>query len=391
MTTTPRPVESREDRIRHATTEPDITRRLDQARLNAARELAATTEPYAAGDAAPRQSFATYLDREERNQLDARAAAAEQERDDALDDRDSLRRQLDNLHEAYARATTEREQARAEAASLRPRLALARRSIDGLEADLRSQTRALREALAERDQARETVHHDIARQLDILAADPAILRDWLTTCQPQPTGFGELLQALAEKLRRGDAPVLGSVVGRAQDPTIRPAAWEQHATDAITDAWTHVEDDAAVTAQRLAEMAVRAIIDAGLAGPGGRCRQCGATFPRTLPAGQDPLCWTCDSAEQTCLDEPDLWQYGRYDHDDQRVIAYEGTPRLITPRVLRRPLTATGPWTPATIEEPPPGCPATVWDGPSSFRCGLGAKSGVCAVHGRFRPAEGTS
>lgn len=33
------------------------------------------------------------------------------------------------------------------------------------------------------------------------------------------------------------------------------------------------------------------------------------------------------------------------------------------------------------------GCPATVWDGPYAMCCGRGAKGGVCAVHGRFRPA----
>ncbi|TDB79605.1 hypothetical protein [Micromonospora sp. KC721] len=33
----------------------------------------------------------------------------------------------------------------------------------------------------------------------------------------------------------------------------------------------------------------------------------------------------------------------------------------------------------------PAGCPKTMWDGPYSYRCGLGAASGVCARHGRFR------
>lgn len=31
------------------------------------------------------------------------------------------------------------------------------------------------------------------------------------------------------------------------------------------------------------------------------------------------------------------------------------------------------------------GCPVTVWDGPYSFRCGLGEGVGNCAYHGPFR------
>lgn len=31
-----------------------------------------------------------------------------------------------------------------------------------------------------------------------------------------------------------------------------------------------------------------------------------------------------------------------------------------------------------------PGCPVTVWDGPYSFRCSLGAERGKCAYHGSF-------
>lgn len=179
----------------------------------------------------------------------------------------------------------------------------------GQAADDRSQDRAIREALAERDQARAelaaaraTVHRDIARHLGWLATDTALLRDWLTTCDPMPTSYAELLGHLAHKIGRGDdAPSPGSAPTGAQG--IRPADWERKAVDAVTDAWTYVEDDAAVTAHRLAEIAVRAVIDAGLAGPGGRCRQCGATYPRTLPADQDPLCWTCASEEVVGLPE----------------------------------------------------------------------------------------
>ncbi|MET8352692.1 hypothetical protein [Micromonospora sp. NPDC005206] len=38
----------------------------------------------------------------------------------------------------------------------------------------------------------------------------------------------------------------------------------------------------------------------------------------------------------------------------------------------------------------PAGCPKQEWDGPFSYRCGLGADVGVCAKHGQFRhePAD---
>lgn len=35
-------------------------------------------------------------------------------------------------------------------------------------------------------------------------------------------------------------------------------------------------------------------------------------------------------------------------------------------------------------EDGKPGCPVTVWDGPYSWRCSLGAATGRCAYHGRF-------
>ncbi|MEU4777489.1 hypothetical protein [Micromonospora sp. NPDC023633] len=152
-----------------------------------------TTEPYAAGDAPTDRSFATYLTADARDQLDARAATAEQERDDALDDLRELRAHHTELHTR----------------------------LNATENDLRSQTRAVRKALAERDQAREHVHHDIARQIAMLATDPSLLRDWLTTCQPQPTGFGELLHALADKLRKPSPAGLGSSC-RAQEDELAP-------------------------------------------------------------------------------------------------------------------------------------------------------------------------
>ncbi|GHJ11194.1 hypothetical protein TPA0907_55610 [Micromonospora humidisoli] len=89
----------------------------------------------------------------------------------------------------------------------------------------------------------------------------------------------------------------------APDP-IRPADWEQRAIDAVREAlqappFVH-------PAVRAAAIAVRAIIDAGLAGPGGRCPDCGSTYPRTLPPGEDARCWTCSTEDQTGgLDEPD--------------------------------------------------------------------------------------
>lgn len=35
----------------------------------------------------------------------------------------------------------------------------------------------------------------------------------------------------------------------------------------------------------------------------------------------------------------------------------------------------------------PKGCPVKVWDGPYSYRCGLGASVGRCAYHGPFDPS----
>lgn len=97
---------------------------------------------------------------------------------------------------------------------------------------------------------------------------------------------------------------LGSPADRAQD--IRPAAWEQQAIDAaaagLGDAWSVLATDP-TSGRRLATAAVRAIIDAGLAGDGGRCPQCGTRYPRTMPAGEDQRCWTCATEEVAGLDE----------------------------------------------------------------------------------------
>ncbi|MEU8186038.1 hypothetical protein [Micromonospora carbonacea] len=85
----------------------------------------------------------------------------------------------------------------------------------------------------------------------------------------------------------------GSGEDRAQG--IRPADWERVAIDATRDALSAAWPN--LGAGAVAEVAVRAIIDAGLAGPGGRCPACGSTYPRT-PDPADPRCPTC-SAEPT--------------------------------------------------------------------------------------------
>ncbi|WP_330438803.1 hypothetical protein OHB44_27930 [Micromonospora sp. NBC_00821] len=70
-------------------------------------------------------------------------------------------------------------------------------------------------------QAEHDAHRDIARQIAMLAADPPLLRDWLTTCHPLPTSYVELLQALTDKLGRGDQPPLDSVSPGAQEGVTR--------------------------------------------------------------------------------------------------------------------------------------------------------------------------
>ncbi|MEU5549222.1 hypothetical protein ABZ738_05585 [Micromonospora sp. NPDC047793] len=114
--------------------------------------------------------------------------------------------------------------------------------------------------------------------------------------------------AVSARMTLGEAlDELRRIIGPAADEPIRPADWEQQAIDAVqaalAAAWGHLAEDPVHTEQ-IAITAVRAVIDAGLAGAGGRCRQCGATYPRTLPAGQDPLCWTCDTGDQSDPDQP---------------------------------------------------------------------------------------
>ncbi|WP_329013143.1 hypothetical protein OG271_03870 [Micromonospora rifamycinica] len=140
----------------------------------------------------------------------------------------------------------------------------------------------------------------------------------------QPAGYEVVVTALHQDglgaLRSGDVAV-SAVVDQADGATatealaqvlralggpetIRPADWERDAIDAARDAVL----DARLAgnpahADQLAGTAVRAIIDAGLAGAGGRCSGCGRTFPRTPHAGS--RCWTCATEDQTGLDEPD--------------------------------------------------------------------------------------
>lgn len=87
---------------------------------------------------------------------------------------------------------------------------------------------------------------------------------------------------------------------------LRPADWERQAVDAVctalADAWSFLRTDP-VNATRLADVAVRAIIDAGLAGPGGRCPTCQATYPRTMPPGTDARCSTCSTWSQAAAEE----------------------------------------------------------------------------------------
>ncbi|MFI6266138.1 hypothetical protein [Micromonospora sp. NPDC051006] len=118
----PRPVPTREDRMRDARTD-----------------------------------FATYLTSSERDQLDARAACAEQERDDALDDRDQARRERDqNAADLQAIANTN-DRLRTDLAAAQAHHTELHNKIAGLENDLRSSRRAVRELLADLTDAGNTI------------------------------------------------------------------------------------------------------------------------------------------------------------------------------------------------------------------------------------------
>ncbi|MGC5033054.1 hypothetical protein [Micromonospora sp. DT229] len=122
------------------------------------------------------------------------------------------------------------------------------------------------------------------------------------TCDQHPPSKARTMR----HMHRADQCPATAPVPPAPAQEIRPADWEQQAIDAVqaalADAWGHLTEDPVHTEQ-IAITAVRAVIDAGLAGAGGRCRQCGQTFPRTLPADQDPLCWTCETEQQDGLPE----------------------------------------------------------------------------------------
>ncbi|MEV4767773.1 hypothetical protein [Micromonospora humida] len=116
------------------------------------------------------------------------------------------------------------------------------------------------------------------------------------------------LNVSAETLERLHGPTVEAIVVPAEPEPIRPADWEQRAIDAVEDALAAAWPDLAadpVHTEQLAIIAVRAIIDAGLVGPGGRCPRCGSTYPRTVGLGEDARCWTCATEDQTGLDEPD--------------------------------------------------------------------------------------
>ncbi|MFF3867373.1 hypothetical protein [Micromonospora sp. NPDC001898] len=145
---------------------------------------------------------------------------------------------------------------------------------------------------------------DLATRWIDAAGIPVIGRDvraWLDQLGvPVPVGIWPLMAEIRRAvIAAGDA---GYDAGRRAQG-LRLATWEQQAVDAVrdavADAWPHLG------ASVVAEVAVRAIIDANLAGAGGRCPSCGATYLRTMPAGADQRCWTCSTADQTGgLDEP---------------------------------------------------------------------------------------
>ncbi|NBE80334.1 hypothetical protein [Micromonospora rubida] len=129
----------------------------------------------------------------------AETAAMVRDRDAALDERDQARREhgeaLAHLTDAWAAFNR---------AGLQSPTASVADLIGQLAAERTRTVERLVAAMDERDQTRADVHRDIARDISYLAADPALLRDWLTTCQPAPVSYGELLHHLGEKIGRGD-------------------------------------------------------------------------------------------------------------------------------------------------------------------------------------------
>ncbi|TBL44270.1 hypothetical protein EYA84_02170 [Verrucosispora sp. SN26_14.1] len=277
-------------------------------------------------------SFAAYMTAVERDQLDARAATAEAERDEALATLTDVWHALNaggatgpaTAADHITRLAAARDAAQVDAAQWGARAAQhaeqrdsLQRDLNGAGAELRSALRANRELTAERDNLAQALEHAESVRIDrddsvwsprpdgrwyTRYLDPMTLNEIENAFGPTRAGLFIALDDEQDE-EQDDAPV---PAGPAQEP-IRPADWEQQAVGAVqaalADAWGHLAEDPVHTEQ-IAITAVRAIIDAGLAGPGGRCRQCGATYPRTLPAGQDPLCWTCDTGDQSGPDQP---------------------------------------------------------------------------------------
>ncbi|AYF30625.1 hypothetical protein CSH63_24910 [Micromonospora tulbaghiae] len=213
-------------------------------------------------------SFTTALADLEHDQLHARAATAEQERDEARDDRDAARRERNEWEQTAAQLGKQLDEMCAARDVLRAQLTTHKATI-----------KALNEQVA--------TAHNALRNLAQAYTDA-------TGTTPPPPVLGS-----SPRAQGGPAPA-----GPAEQG-IRPPAWEQHATDAVSAALaqTWSWSDRSVMPARIAEVAVRAIVDAGLAGPGGRCPTCGATYPRTLPAGEDQRCWTCSTQEVVGLPE----------------------------------------------------------------------------------------
>lgn len=182
------------------------------------------------------RTFATYLDAQERARLDARAATAEQERDDALDDLTQAWAALNRAHVAdpaasvgqlIDRLAAQRDQARAEVERVTAQRDTLRVTADEM-------TRAVKRLVPERDTARrlaamyerELGYADAERQ-EAEAQRDAMRRvvdaaRALVDAIDDGAETGEAHRALGEALAavEADTPAvsLGSPVARAQEP-----------------------------------------------------------------------------------------------------------------------------------------------------------------------------
>ncbi|WP_328339491.1 hypothetical protein [Micromonospora sp. NBC_00421] len=209
-----------DDRIPLRTTElstagllDHVTRDRDEARTDLGQALAQLTDAWAALNAAgyahPVASVADLI----------RQCAA---------DRDAAVSRLNHTRTTAHKLEVERDDLRIQ--------------LGRAEGDNRAMMRDRDEVIAERDKARAQLadaradtHRDIARQIRILADDPTVLRWWLDTCDPTPTGFGELLGHLAEKIGRGDTtPSPGSGPTRVHE---LPALVFNAISRALQDVW----------------------------------------------------------------------------------------------------------------------------------------------------------